>query len=128
MSHSKCPSAPSVCLFGDGNSSCYLNSYLRISDLEKKPDMNNVLLKYNQLSNNDLLTQINNKYSIDEYFLYVLLKNIREVDGDEELKETLIENFKRLIQTLPGDFNYLLDLDENIEDLIEDLIDEQEWL
>jgi hypothetical protein len=90
--------------------------------------MNNVLLKYNQLSNNDLLTQINNKYSIDEYFLYVLLKNIREVDGDEELKETLIENFKRLIQTLPGDFNYLLDLDENIEDLIEDLIDEQEWL
>jgi hypothetical protein len=93
--------------------------------MEKYPNMDNVLFKYNVLSNNQLLAQINNRNCIDEFFLYTILKNIREIEHDDEMKNMFMDNFKNLIRTVPGDHDLLFQPDEFDLDF-DDIDDENE--
>jgi hypothetical protein len=71
--------------------------------------MNSVLFTYSPLPNNELLAQINNRYIIDDFFLYTIKQNIDEIDDDNEVKKVLVENFRNLLQKLPGDHSFLFD-------------------
>jgi hypothetical protein len=92
--------------------------------MQNNPNMDDVLFRYNPISNDDLLKQINNKYSIDEFFLYTIFKNIRDINDDDPMKANLIDNFLCLFRTVPGNLEFFLGSDVPIEDIV----DEYEWV
>ncbi len=109
MSFPKLQLCPTNCLRTDAKYSYHLCDLLRVSEKEIYPNMHTVLLAHNPLPNNELLAQINNRYTIDDFFLHTIKKNINEMDDDNEMKKVLVENFRNLVETLPGDHSFLFD-------------------